>query len=106
MSHRPTKRAKKAPETIQRGAHIETRTSRGPQMRNVGIAPAPSVGTGRENPRPDGQHTQGQSFNAPDHMDFFIPTDEEIRAAYGKVVSSLWPNYISRLRQWTRRKMT
>ena len=86
MFHWLTKRAKKAPETIQRGAHIETRSSQGPQMWNVGIAPAPSVGTGRENPCPNGQHTQGQSFNAPDHMDFFIPTDKEIWAVYGKLV--------------------
>jgi hypothetical protein len=95
MSHRPTKRAKKAPEAIQRGAHIETRTSRGPQMRNVGIAPAPSGGTSRIPGRRPGQHAQGPSFNAPDPMDFFIPTDDEIRATYGKVVTSLWPNYIS-----------
>ena len=97
MSHRPTKRAKKAPEAIQRGAHIETRTSRGPQMQNVGIAPAPLGGTGRESSHCPGQHTQGPSFNAPDPMDFFIPTDDKIRATYRKVVTSLWPNYISHL---------
>ena len=85
MSYRPTKRAKKAPDTIQRGAYIEMSTSRGPQVWNVGIAPAPSVGTGWENPGRDRQHTQGPAFNAPDHVDFFIPTDEEVRAAYRKV---------------------
>ena len=84
MSHRPTKRAKKAPETIQRGAHIETSTSRGSRTRNVGIAPAPSVGTSRENTR-DREHPQVPSFNAPDHMDFFVLTEEEVRAAHGKV---------------------
>ena len=85
MLYRPTKRAKKAPDTIQRGAYIEMSTSRGPQVRNVGIAPAPSVGTGQGFPSRDGQHTQGPAFNAPDHMDFFIPMDEEVRAAYRKV---------------------
>ena len=77
------------------------------QFREVLILKWGSVEVHRwENPRPGRQHTQGQSSNAPDHMDFFIPTDEEIRAAYGKVVSSWWPNYISCLQQWTRCKMT
>ena len=51
-----------------------------PQIQNVRIAPAPSVGTSSH----DGQHTQGPSFNAPDHMDYFIPMDKEVWAAYGK----------------------
>jgi hypothetical protein len=88
MSYRPSKRAKKAPETVQRGAHIETSTSRGIRSRNVGIAPAPgpSVGTGREHTQRDGQRTNVPSLNAPDHMDFFVPTEEEVRTAHGKVV--------------------
>lgn len=84
MSYRPSKRAKKAPELIQRGAYVETSTSRGVRTRNIGIAPAPSLGTSREHTQQE--RTNVPSFNAPDHMDFFVPTEEEIRTAYGKVI--------------------
>lgn len=93
MSHRPSKRAKRAPETIQRGAHIEKSTSRGVRSRNVGIAPAPTVGTSQQHTQREGTNAP-PSFNAPDHMDFFVPTAEEVRTAYGKVVHSFFTKHL------------
>ena len=86
MSNRPTKRAKKAPALIQRGAHVETSTSRGIQVKNVGIHPAPSVSTSRADDRPALQSFQDFEFNALEQLDFTLPTYEEVRRGYGKVV--------------------
>lgn len=87
MSGRPSKRAKKAHPLIQRGTHVEANTSRGIHVRNIGIAPAPSVPRGREN---DGQGAELLSdfvhLGAPHPMDFSLPTEDEVHATYGKVV--------------------
>jgi len=98
MSNRPTKRAKKAPALIQRGAHVETSTSRGIRVRNVGIGPAPSVSTSRADDHPALPSFQDFEFDAPEHMDFTLPTYEEVRKGYGKVfmvyILSRMPTYL------------
>ena len=85
MSNRPTKRAKKVPALIQRGVHVETSTSRGIRVRNVGIGPAPSVSTSRGEDNPALPTFQDFEFNAAEQMDFTLPTYEEVRKGYGKV---------------------
>ena len=98
MSNRPTKRAKKAPALIQRGAHVETSTSRGIRVRNVGIGPGPSVSISRADDQPALPSFQDFEFNAAEQMDFTLPTEEEVRKGYGKVfmvyVLSRMPAYL------------
>src|SRR5437016_6015719 len=98
MSNRPTKRAKKAPVLIQRGAHVETSTSRGIRVRNVGIGPAPSVSISRADDQPALPSFQDFEFNAAEQMDFTLPTYEEVRKGHGKVfmlyVLSRMPAYL------------
>ena len=90
MSNRPTKRAKKAPALIQRGAHVETSTTRGIWVRNVGIGPAPLVSMSRmDNPGL-------QSFpdiplsNDMEQLDFTLPTYEEVQRTSTKVVEAIF----------------
>jgi hypothetical protein len=91
MSSQPArKRAKRIPPQIQPGKYIEVKTGRGTRTKNVGDKKAaPSAGPSC--PRPVPEDIEMDDANAhfdhfePDHR--FIPTLDEIRATYGKVIT-------------------
>ena len=91
MSNRPTKRAKKAPALIQRGAHVETSTTRGIRVRNVGIGPAPSVSMSRMDDNPGLQSFPDISLSDDtEQLDFTLPTYEEVQGTSTKVAEAIY----------------
>ena len=87
----PTKKARKVAPKIQEGVYKESKTSRGPRVRNVGIPkPPPAAGPSRLRPAESDIEMQDEAprFDPFESDRRFIPTLDEIRATYGKVSRS------------------
>lgn len=88
----PTKKARKVAPRIQAGIYKESKTSRGIRTQNVGVGKptAPSGASARRMEEPDIEMEDGTIRLDPFEPDRrFIPTLDEIRARYGKVIVAL-----------------
>lgn len=87
----PTKKARKVAPKVQEGIYKESKTSRGTRTRNVGVGkPTPTAGPSIRRPVPQDVHME-DAIPLPDPFEpdrRFVPTLDEIRARYGKVMGS------------------
>lgn len=87
----PTKKARKVAPKVQAGIYKESKTSRGTRTQNVGVGKAtPAAGPSLRRPvERDVQMEDATPLVDPFETDRrFVPTLDEIRARYGKVMSS------------------
>ena len=88
----PTKKARKVAPRIQAGIYKESKTSRGTRTQNVGVG-KPTAPSGASARRTEEQDIK--MADSPVHLDpfepdrRFIPTLDEIRARYGKVIAAV-----------------